>query len=117
MDKCLAKYLKDVESNAKSIYQNNRNRDNLYNYLIVRNLVKICCDASKAIDQASASMEKANQCFKDYRYLFDYFKHYIGKNKYSEIMYNAYVGLLSQEGAEKRDDLQGIARKINRVQR
>lgn len=117
MDKEYADYLRNAVSFAKSIYQKERNRESLCNYLLVRNLVKFCCDADRYINQANAGFEKVSQAFKDYEYLFRYFRKYLGKGRYSDMLYYAYSGLLSQEGAEKRDDLQGIAKKIDGMRR
>lgn len=117
MDKEYADYLRNAVSFAKSIYQKERNRESLCNYLLVRNLVKFCCDADRYINQANAGFEQVNQAFKDYEYLFRYFRKYLGKGMYSDMLYYAYSGLLSQEGAEKRDDLQRIAKKIDGMRR
>jgi len=102
LNKDLLNYLKQMSAHAKELYYKDKNRDTLINYLTIKKLVYAVYVLSKEMERSADILNKANEAVSDWRYLFAYFGKYLGKERYSNIMYSAYTGLQTKKEMKKK---------------
>ena len=106
LNKDLLNSLKQMSAHAKELYYKDKNRDTLINYLNTKKLVYVVYVLSKQTEQAADMLKKTGDAVLDWRYLFKYFRQYLGKERYNEMLYNAYTGLQAQKEMKKANDIQ-----------